>query len=75
MSRRDRVPLHRNLQPDRRQGRADWLHEVKFDGYRVQAPKVGKDVVIFSRNGHEYVALCRPHEGSGEFPSSHSAPG
>src|SRR6185503_6131423 len=35
---------------------ADWLHEVKFDGYRVQAHKVGKDVVIFSRNGHDFTS-------------------
>ena len=26
----------------------DWIHEVKFDGYRVQAHKYGTDVVIFS---------------------------
>jgi bifunctional non-homologous end joining protein LigD len=26
-----------------------WLHEVKFDGYRVQAHKVGSRVVIYSR--------------------------
>ena len=32
----------------------DWLHEVKFDGYRVQIHKAGKDVVIFSRNGHDF---------------------
>jgi bifunctional non-homologous end joining protein LigD len=31
-----------------------WLHEVKFDGYRVQIHKAGKDVVIFSRNGHDF---------------------
>ena len=31
-----------------------WLHEVKFDGYRVQIHKTGKDVVIFSRNGHVF---------------------
>jgi bifunctional non-homologous end joining protein LigD len=33
---------------------AAWLHEVKFDGYRVQIHKAGKDVVIFSRNGHDF---------------------
>jgi bifunctional non-homologous end joining protein LigD len=33
---------------------ADWQHEVKFDGYRVQIHKAGKDVVIFSRNGHDF---------------------
>jgi bifunctional non-homologous end joining protein LigD len=26
-----------------------WLHEVKFDGYRVQAHKAGSRVVIYSR--------------------------
>ena len=31
-----------------------WLHEVKFDGYRVQAHKVGSRVVIYGRNGHDF---------------------
>ena len=31
-----------------------WLHEVKFDGYRVQVHKTGKDVTIYSRNGHVF---------------------
>ena len=31
-----------------------WLHEVKFDGYRVQVHKVGSRVVIYSRNGHDF---------------------
>jgi len=31
-----------------------WLHEVKFDGYRVQAHKVGSRVVIYSRYGHDF---------------------
>jgi bifunctional non-homologous end joining protein LigD len=31
-----------------------WLHEVKFDGYRVQAHKLGSRVVIYSRNGHDF---------------------
>jgi bifunctional non-homologous end joining protein LigD len=30
------------------------VHEVKFDGYRVQAHKVGLRVVLFSRNGHDF---------------------
>ncbi len=38
----------------------DWLHEVKFDGYRIQAHKRGKDVVIFSRNGHDFTARFLP---------------
>jgi bifunctional non-homologous end joining protein LigD len=32
----------------------DWLHEVKFDGYRVQAHKAGSRIVIYSRNGHDF---------------------
>jgi ATP-dependent DNA ligase len=31
-----------------------WVHEVKFDGYRVQAHKVGSRVLVFSRNGHDF---------------------
>jgi ATP-dependent DNA ligase len=31
-----------------------WVHEVKFDGYRVQAHKVRSRVAIFSRNGHNF---------------------
>jgi ATP dependent DNA ligase domain len=32
----------------------DWLHEIKFDGYRVLLHKVGKDVVIYSRRGADF---------------------
>jgi len=32
----------------------DWLHEVKFDGYRVQVHNVGSRVIIYSRNGHDF---------------------
>jgi bifunctional non-homologous end joining protein LigD len=31
-----------------------WVHEVKFDGYRVQAHKMGSRVVLFSRNGYDF---------------------
>ena len=31
-----------------------WLHEVKFDGWRAQLHKCGDEVVIFTRNGHDY---------------------
>ena len=33
-----------------------WLHEVKFDGYRVQLHKADKDVTIFSRNGADFTS-------------------
>jgi bifunctional non-homologous end joining protein LigD len=29
----------------------DWIYEVKWDGYRVEAIKAGKDVRLISRNG------------------------
>jgi len=33
-----------------------WLHEVKFDGYRVQLRKDGREVVIYSRNGIDFTS-------------------
>ena len=30
------------------------MHEVKFDGYRVQLHKDGKEVAIYSRNGMDF---------------------
>jgi bifunctional non-homologous end joining protein LigD len=33
-----------------------WVHEVKFDGYRVQLHKVGENVTIFSRNGADFTS-------------------
>ena len=32
----------------------DWLFEVKFDGYRLLARVQGKDVRLFTRNGHDW---------------------
>ena len=31
-----------------------WIHEVKFDGYRLQVHKAGRDVTLLSRNGHHF---------------------
>ena len=31
-----------------------WVHEIKYDGYRVQAHVVDGQVTIFSRNGHDW---------------------
>ncbi|HEY8555230.1 MAG TPA: non-homologous end-joining DNA ligase [Burkholderiales bacterium] len=33
-----------------------WLHEIKFDGYRVIARIDGNDVRLFSRNGKDWTA-------------------
>lgn len=31
-----------------------WIHEIKFDGYRVQAHKVKDRVTVYTRNGHDW---------------------
>ena len=33
---------------------SDWLFEMKFDGYRAQAALSGSEVVIYTRNGHDW---------------------
>ena len=30
----------------------DWLHEIKYDGYRLRVERNGERVRLFSRNGH-----------------------
>jgi bifunctional non-homologous end joining protein LigD len=32
----------------------DWQHEIKFDGFRVQAHIIGKTVELYSRNGSKF---------------------
>ena len=32
----------------------DWLHEVKFDGFRIQIHKASDEVRLFSRNGKDF---------------------
>ena len=31
-----------------------WLHEIKFDGFRVQLHTSGRDVRVYSRNGKDF---------------------
>lgn len=31
-----------------------WLHEVKFDGYRVQVHMANEAIKIFTRRGHDW---------------------
>jgi bifunctional non-homologous end joining protein LigD len=35
------------------------LHEVKFDGWRIQLHKCGRDVAIYTRRGHAFTARLR----------------
>lgn len=36
-----------------------WIHEVKFDGYRLQLHKEGERCFIYSRNGKDFTARFR----------------
>jgi bifunctional non-homologous end joining protein LigD len=33
---------------------ADWIHEIKHDGYRLIIQREGKRVRLFTRNGHDW---------------------
>ena len=37
----------------------DWIHEVKFDGYRSQIVKDADGVRVFTRRGLDWTAKCR----------------
>jgi bifunctional non-homologous end joining protein LigD len=39
-----------------------WLHEVKFDGYRLGAHVEGGRVRLYTRGGHDWTARLRPIE-------------
>ncbi|WPM83741.1 DNA ligase [Bradyrhizobium sp. 62B] len=34
----------------------DWLHEIKYDGYRLRVERSGKDVRLLTRNGHNWTS-------------------
>src|SRR3982751_6512145 len=36
-----------------------WLHEIKFDGYRVQVHLVNEAVKVFTRRGHDWTQHFR----------------
>jgi ATP-dependent DNA ligase len=48
------VPPCEPIQRDRPPKGDAWLHEVKFDGYRMQIHKAGRKVWLFTRNGHDW---------------------
>lgn len=37
----------------------EWIHEVKFDGYRAQAHKGEGRITVFSRNGYTWTDQFR----------------
>ena len=38
----------------------EWLHEMKFDGYRTQLQVSGKTIALFTRNGHDWTEKYGP---------------
>jgi bifunctional non-homologous end joining protein LigD len=36
-----------------------WIHEIKFDGYRVQVHIANNDVKIYTRRGHDWTSRFR----------------
>lgn len=38
----------------------DWLHEIKYDGYRTQIIVDGGEIRAFTRNGHDWTDRYRP---------------
>jgi hypothetical protein len=36
----------------------DWLHEIRYDGYRVRVEREGDRVRLFSRNGYDWTKRC-----------------
>jgi ATP-dependent DNA ligase len=36
-----------------------WIHEIKFDGYRVQVHLVNEAVKVFTRRGHDWTKRFR----------------
>jgi bifunctional non-homologous end joining protein LigD len=34
----------------------DWLHEVKYDGYRLRVERDGDRVRLFTRNGYDWTS-------------------
>jgi bifunctional non-homologous end joining protein LigD len=37
-----------------------WVHEVKFDGWRIQLHKDGSTAAAFTKNGYDHSSRVRP---------------
>jgi bifunctional non-homologous end joining protein LigD len=51
-------PCHPTLRPAPPTGDG-WIHEVKFDGWRVQLHKEGRHVALYTKSGYDYALRFR----------------
>ena len=51
----------------------EWLHEIKYDGYRTQIVIEGSSVRAFTRNGHDWTERYRPTLRAASDLHCHSA--
>jgi bifunctional non-homologous end joining protein LigD len=52
---------------------ARWLHEIKFDGYRVQLRIVNDDIKVFTRRGNDWTKRFRKIAGDAYLINAGSA--
>ncbi|WP_456739286.1 MULTISPECIES: ATP-dependent DNA ligase [unclassified Bradyrhizobium] len=45
-------PTARDVVPDG----PDWIHEIKYDGYRLRVERSGRDVRLITRGGHNWTS-------------------
>jgi bifunctional non-homologous end joining protein LigD len=50
-----------------------WLHEIKFDGYRVQLRIANDDIKVFTRRGYDWTSRFRKVAGDAYLISAGSA--
>ena len=65
------TPCLPTLKPEPPRGRG-WLHEVKFDGRRVQLYKHAGDVRVYSKNDHDFRGRFPEIEGALLFITARS---
>lgn len=47
----------------------DWIHEIKYDGYRIQLHIDGDNRKAFTRNGHNWISKFSTIAGAFDLPS------
>src|SRR5581483_9380714 len=48
--------------------RGEWLHEIKLDGYRIQAHLNKGTITLYTRNGHDWTKRLAPIVDAFDIP-------